>query len=75
MIRTHHLKTCLVPEERDPLGVAAERFDVLLDPLEQRDLVHQAEVGHARHARRVHVGVQETFGENDEVFTGLSISS
>ena len=51
----------LMPEDRDPRGVPAERGHVFLDPLEEGDLVHHAEVGHARYARRAHVGVEEAW--------------
>ena len=50
-----------MPEDRDPRGVPAERGHVFLDPLEEGDLVHHAEVGHARDARRAHVGVEEAW--------------
>ena len=48
-----------VPVQRHRLGVAAEVGDVLLDPLEGRDLVHQAVVGHLRVLMGRRVGVEE----------------
>ena len=46
-------------DDRDPSGVPAERGYVFLNPLEEGDLVHHAEVGHARNSRWAHVGVEE----------------
>lgn len=48
-----------VTHQRHVPGVAAERDDVLLEPVECGDLVHQAEVG-GRPLVRVGVGVEET---------------
>ena len=41
------------------LGVSAKVPDVLLDPLERRDLIHQAVVGHLRVLVRRRVGVEK----------------
>ena len=46
-------------EDCDPLGIPSERGHVFLNPLEESDLVHHAEVGHARDPRWAHVGVEE----------------
>ena len=51
-----------VSHEGDRVGVAGEAGNVLLDPLERRDLVHQPVVGHARLAGGVHVRVEEAWG-------------
>ena len=55
-------KTSLMANYRDPGGVPAERGHVFLNPLEEGDLVHHAEVGHARNACWAHVGVEEALG-------------
>ncbi len=49
-----------VSEERDGGGVAAEMLNILLDPLEGGDLVHEPVVGHPRVLVRRCVRVQET---------------
>ena len=48
-----------MPEDCDPRGIPAELGHVFLNPLEESDLVHHAEVGHARDPRWAHVGVEE----------------
>ncbi len=48
-----------VSEERDGGGIAAEMLNILLDPLEGGDLVHESVVGHARVLVRRCVSVQE----------------
>ena len=51
----------VVAEQSDRVRIPAELFDVLLDPLQGGDLVHQPVVGHPGLAVRAHVGVQEAW--------------
>ena len=50
----------VVAEEGDRVRVPAELLDVLLDPLQGRDLVHQPVVSHPGLPIRTVVGVEET---------------
>lgn len=49
----------VVTEKGNRVWVSAELFNVLLDPLQGRDLVHQAVVGHPGLPIRADVGVEE----------------
>lgn len=67
-----------VTHQRHVSGVAAEVDDVLLEPVERGDLVHQAEVG-GRPLVRIRVGVEETcsnqqcnVGKNNQTLTSIS---
>ena len=51
--------TSSVAKHGDGLRVSTKVLDVLLDPLESRNLVHQAVVGHLRVLMRRRVGVEE----------------
>ena len=66
--------TSSVAKHGDGLRVSTKVLDVLLDPLESRNLVHQAVVGHLRVLMRRRVGVEEAEhsepvveGDDDEV--------
>ena len=66
-----------VTKHGDGLGVSAKVLDVLLDPLESRNLIHQAVVGHLWVLVRRRVGVEEpehaqpvVEGDDDEVAVG-----
>ena len=66
--------TSSVAKHGDGLRVSTKVPDVLLDPLESRDLIHQAVVGHLRVLMRRRVGVEEAQhsesvveGDDDEV--------
>ena len=50
-----------MPKDGDGPRVPPELLDVLLDPLQGRDLVHQPVVGHPRVLVGGRVGVQEPF--------------
>ena len=63
-----------VAKHGDGLGISTKVLDVLLDPLESRDLVHQPVVSHLRVLVRRRVGVEEAQdaqpvveGDDDEV--------
>ena len=55
----------LVTKQSYSLGVAAEFFNILLNPLESSDLVHQAVVGHLRILLGRNVGVEKTYKKNN----------
>ena len=66
--------TSSVAKHGDGLRVSTKVLDVLLDPLESRNLIHQAVVGHLRVLVRRRVGVEEpqhsqsvVEGDHDEV--------
>ena len=63
-----------VAKHRDGLGISSKVLDVLLDPLESRNLIHQAVVGHLWVLMRRRVCVEEAEhsqpvveGDDDEV--------
>ena len=63
-----------VAKHGDGLGISTKVLDVLLDPLESRNLIHQAVVGHLWVLMRRRVGVEEAEhsqsvveGDDDEV--------
>ena len=49
--RQHALATGRLSEDRDAPGVAAERFDVVLDPAQRGDLIEKAEIHRAARRR------------------------
>src|SRR5436305_150578 len=58
--RSHAHATSGLAEDRDVVGVAAERLDVVARPLERRDLVKGAEVAGAYRAWEALVEIEKT---------------